>query len=100
MTPGPELDALVDRHVFKDPGDGKGSRPFSTDIAAAFEVVEKLDTLTLSRGDLGGAPVWVAQFVTEGPGFPVNVQSVCETAPHAICLAALKAVGYEIEVAA
>ena len=65
-------------------------------IAHAWEVVEKLGTLTLSRGDIADISVWVAQFVTEEPGYPVNVQSVAKTAPYAICLAALKAIGAEV----
>ena len=115
MNPGPELDALVAEKVMgwrmddnkhlnlawdpkRSPNDGLRCIPdYSTDIAAAWEVVEKLDTLALSRGDIADISVWVAQFVTEGPGYPVNIQAIAKTPTHAICLAALKAVGVEVK---
>ena len=80
--------------------------PYSTDIAAAWQVVEKIaDTQTHFH----------AQFVLQrelfgwGCGFrklnwsgavnesvsPFIIHEHCQTAPHAICLAALKAVGYD-----
>lgn len=63
---------------------------YSTDIAAAWEVVEKLDllsTLLLQKNSSGVWGVW-----NEDTG-QVHFG---DTAPHAICLAALKAVGVEV----
>lgn len=66
----------------------------STNIAAAWEVVEKTDLLSiyhLTNVNVGG---W-AIVELEG-GFENNEDVLvgkCESAPHAICLAALKAVG-------
>ncbi len=58
---------------------------YSTNIAAAWEVVEKLgnDFFELSRGGSGLSDGWSA-LTAEGDAW-------AETAPHAICLAALKA---------
>lgn len=83
-------------------------KSYSTAISAAWEVVEKL-----SSGDLSGYgnrpielclknytkhPVWCEFWLTDdNAGDDESVWiAQGETAPHAICLAALKAVGEEI----
>ena len=76
---------------------------YSTDIAAAWEVVEKLClSVCASAPGLGGKPAsyWVG-FADMSGRFLVadlnNPSVVCEeTAPLAICLAALKAVGVDL----
>jgi hypothetical protein len=69
---------------------------YSTDIAAAWLVVEKL------RGawDISsGATSWVAHLsVSEGPWSDRHAAAEAEAAPHAICLAALKAIGYKQKI--
>lgn len=109
MKPGRELDALVAEkvmgwksveHRFEDPfhrwdgiapehGSHRFTVPdFSTDIAAAWEVVEKLNDLILER-----------DVTAEGTRYNVVIDGIetwAETAPHAICLAALKAVGHQL----
>lgn len=67
-------------------------RPYSTDIAAAWEVVEKL-ALTF---ELGWLPAdkglnWDASF-GEKRGSEDGTTTYADTAPHAICLSALKAI--------
>ncbi len=69
-------------------------RPFSTDIAAAWEVVEKLlgrfqFTLNSLEDGLG----WYAEFGAWNEKIYQAYDENAETVPHAICLAALKAVG-------
>ena len=61
------------------------SMAYSTDIAAAWEVVEKLAAYNPSKFLIEKCGAWLVRFDdgTFTPG---------ETAPHAICLAALKAV--------
>jgi hypothetical protein len=77
--------------------------PYSTDIAAAWEVVEKLKTLRddlkieLSSGSEHPNEWEVAVSWYEQPedGIHGPFYFTAPTAPHAICLAALKAVGAE-----
>lgn len=113
MIPGRELDALVAKHIFPDkfikgttysfPGEIKWEYPpYSTDISAAWEVVEKATSdhwisLTMTcrprqadAGDCwkGNDRYWVE--ITHGgqgayPGPIIRANSV----PHAICIAAL-----------
>jgi len=122
MKAGRELDALVAEKVmgwvlveqagdlYKDDDDGEPLRPIghgghwqdrfcpSTSISAAWEVVEKLKT--------EGHPVWICQiwpgqddgnvasvfveFKDRGESIIYDAQA--PNVPHAICLAALKAV--------
>lgn len=81
-------------------GGGYGFKEFpeySTDIAAAWEVVEKLSRRNFSMhndtGCSGCEPTegvgWMALFHIEGGPM---AYTVADTAPLAICLAALKAV--------
>jgi Phage ABA sandwich domain len=104
VKPGPELDALVYEKVF-------GNRPFkrdplvprflphySTSIADAWKVMEKLgdgcvNEFRTHRSCVGRCG-WHAHF---GNLDLPNVDAWSDTAPHAICLAALRAVGIEIE---
>ena len=72
-------------------------KPYSTEIAAAFEVVEKL-ALTF---ELGWFPAdkglnWDASF-GEKRGSEEGTTTYAGTAPHAICLAALKVVEGALE---
>ncbi len=118
MKPGRKLDALVAErifgyksiedlersyispegdHIYKDfvgaPESMKLPR-FSTSIAAAWEVVEKLKGSFLINTDHGTPAEWsVNWIVILGDELPKNVGAIGVTAPHAICLAALKAVG-------
>lgn len=69
---------------------------YSTDIAAAWEVVEKLPFSGRPYIHLGlcdtytDSPRWFVEVDLDGPFKRVLVKA--DTAPHAICLAALKAV--------
>lgn len=116
MGPGRELDVLIAERVMGDdlsfrPADRLEDgikpgaifydvqpepRPYSTDIACAWEVVEKFTDLCFSLSKVGDE--WECEldsndgkFLQNGP--TVHVFGSGETAPHAICLAALKAVG-------
>jgi len=78
-------------------------RPYSTEIGSAMEVVDKLfnwndgnrkqATLTLSQY---GKKDWDADFEWKKPSHVFDCSARAETSPHAICLSALKAVGYEL----
>lgn len=120
IEPGPALDALIadkvlDEDVVREDGvyylkeqleferEYLQVPHYSTSIAAAWEVVESFNNMVLFV---------VTRGVTKQEG-PIEQQWTCEleqrdrskdywlkivhgdTAPHAICLAALKAVGYE-----
>lgn len=111
MTPGRELDALVAEKVFGFPAprdshastevgywtvDDKMFIPvprFSTDIAAAWEVVEKLKRLGYKIG-IDSSPndksACVVMEDDNGDWISIAVETA-ETLPHAICRAALKA---------
>jgi hypothetical protein len=94
MVAGPELDALVAEKVMGLPEeiwqdrDQMTSFPYSTDIAAAWAVVEKVGNFTIWQYEgewqcfLGGG---------------IKNKSYAATAPLAICLAALKATGVDVE---
>ena len=124
MRPGRELDALVAEHVmgikvirspkFKDPCIAEkrhlrnlpwvmcSVEPYSTDIAAAWEVVEKFEYRTIVfRHDvkLWGVELSLEWADPRDEHYPHNDPFYGDglTAPHAICLAALKAVGYEFK---
>lgn len=105
MTPGRELDALVAEKVFgiklkpSTPMDcdvchkpfysDLDIQPYSTSIASAWLVVEKLRDEHFMLEEIGTMRTsWKARF-----GMKWRVESgYAETAPHAICLAALKCV--------
>ncbi len=114
MKAGRELDALVAEKVmgwvfqkatrpFEYPGwslpngDFKNIAelpPVSTNIAAAWQVVEKVRELTVSLNNADG---WECCFSTTNGSFLVagdeEFYGRASTAPHAICLAALRAMG-------
>lgn len=105
MGPGPELDRVIAEKIFgvkihaPAPGGVKGEFPeYSTDIKAAFEVVEKLrqqDILmnVAPRPQSG----FIVNYIRWNPeikfGELQTENSASDLAAHAICLAALKAVG-------
>lgn len=94
--PGRELDALVAEHVMDVNAHANSKMNplpyYSTDIAAAWQVVEKLAKKEI---------LFVIDNLMPGKSFRVTAHNIkrteffayAETAPHAICLAALKAVG-------
>lgn len=100
MKPGRELDLLVAEKVMgyqlfdsELANEGLSNSlhvadipKYSTDIAAALGVVEKMKDAGFSCGVFREKWVCLIGNVS-GPD--------CNTAPHAICLAALKAVGVE-----
>lgn len=104
MKAGPELDALIatkvmgasfqeikdaDYFVNESGGIGFDLPSYSTDIASAWLVVEKLRLSVLKcnhgwrAGDLSYGGHESSEFIFD---------AIAETAPHAICLAALKSV--------
>ena len=104
MQPGRELDALVAEKVmgYKVRDEEHYEVPplraiywipkYSTDIAAAWMVVEKLKGLEPELSWSDEDHCWFVHFQKSRP-------SICPfgiTAPHAICLAALKAIGHEL----
>ncbi len=118
MNPGRELDALIAEKVFgkSEPDRGcmcslrescyvcnpflKGIKPYSTDIAAAWEVVEKIKlnkslhdgftlTFDLEEKRWRAGSLWWRGY--EQAEWLEPNSAMAETAPHAICLAALKA---------
>jgi hypothetical protein len=104
VKPGPELDALVAEKVLGWNPLCTGVPDFSTDIADAWQVVEWVWPLVdvgsgggtyrfqLQRSDAPGRP-WVCELSTDPQGdFRTHKIGRGETAPHAICLAALRAV--------
>lgn len=93
LEPGTHLDKLVFTsvmgltmsHVLEIPR-------YSTDIAAAFEIVNKLfdDDFTVT---IECCVKWRCEIMHETWDFDWKIKTVADSAPHAICLAALKAVG-------
>lgn len=120
MKPGRELDALVAEkvmglsyypvwtnsygqhvpHAVFDKGVKQNVvtcgylKPYSTDIAAAWEVVEKFNGLYIGESESDPGRHWW-QFVDSNEQ-DSYIGAEGKTAPHAICLAALKAVGHDI----
>lgn len=108
MNPGSELDILIAEKVFGvkyeepklnqfKPMPNPNSCPrYSTDIAAAWEVVEKLNLLSKFSLERFEDRYRIVEYAG---GYDNNFTfiSEAETAPHAICLAALKAVGHPIQ---
>jgi len=90
MKAGEELDTLIFTRVMGLTMSHVSSIPhYSTDISAAWEVVEKLrgvwDIRSMSK-------TWVAILSVQVGTSDKRVGEEAETAPLAICLAALKAV--------
>lgn len=123
MSPGRELDALVAEKVMGfatlagnifvyDKAYKKGdlatavSKPipnYSTDIAAAWDVVEKVSmsifppSVQIDPGRYNGS-FWMAQITgDESNNYGPVVVQFGSSAPHVICLAALKAVGVSFD---
>ena len=113
MNPGPEIDALVATEVMGwiRINTTKSGRHFvwgypehpnpppsaagpdwspSTNIAAAWEVVEKMDCPVAIGTCLAG---WAVSFYPEGVSITTSRSA---SVSHAICLAALKAKGVEV----
>lgn len=100
LKPGPELDALVASKVMgwgvADDGavivDGAHlvCPLFSIDIAAAWALVEKFPHKYLFKWNTFNDGKWECRFSDSDDGSKI---AYALTAPHAICLAALKAVG-------
>lgn len=76
---------------------------YSTDIAAAWDLLKHLDTQGVWVYNLSNAceNSWSCTLCQRvGPGYSgltYHQVWLVQTAPHAICLAALKAVGVEVE---
>ncbi len=98
MKQGPRLDALVSEKVMGLGGVGTWGRPYSTDMNAAWEVVDHLTKTTkqwfhLQQYSTGTS----AKFEISGAGdLDCEFEADETTAPHAICMAALKAVGVDV----
>lgn len=111
LPAGRELDLLVAERVLGDMvarHTAMGPRPYSTDIAAAWEVVEKLREMVASvrAGSLVITPYaypqvsgdeWCVMHNYDGYDgrHDARWRVSAKTAPHAICLAALQALGSE-----
>lgn len=110
MNPGLKLDALIGKHVMGDEGytvvipcpdrdpycqtthTSTSYMPYSTDIFYAWQVVEKFKYRFLFFSDAFKEGLWECKLVDSDRSEDyVNGT----TAPHAICLAALKAMGFE-----
>jgi hypothetical protein len=109
MVPGRELDALVAKKVMgwtfsnlikswyppnlrpENNAYGHKLRNYSTDIAAAWEVVEKMKDYKIYSDIHTASNCYMVDGYSEI--FEDEIEHVeCETAPHAICKAALLAV--------
>jgi hypothetical protein len=116
MNTGRELDALVAEKVmgWRDVSDGYGTPPeatlweaihiiphYSTDIAAAWQVVERMRdqgwTSHYTDLSLDSREPWHSwHFTGTTPPNGPTLSAQASTVPHAICLAALRAVGVEV----
>ncbi len=111
LQPGRELDALVAEKVMSScklegtfvqkidtvskivtVGTEWQYPPYSTDISAAWDVVEKFKWAEPEVSYSDEQHCWYG-LMNKGPGSGIAYGA--PTAPHAICLAALKAVGYD-----
>ena len=116
MKPGREMDALVATKIFglvpcqaeshkndeapwdcyarlNSPDQGGELKAYSIDIAAAWEVVEKMrDTHDFYLEKEKDDTRWIANFFPTSGEFLSEDCASGNSAPHAICLAALKAV--------
>lgn len=120
MKPGRELDALIAERVMglaivdlSQIKDGMleldkpvtslhigDPPPYSTSIEAAWEIVENIGHTIGDNDDPHDFTImhnsdgtWTVGWLAFRDGFGISEQS--NTAPHAICLAALKSIGYE-----
>jgi hypothetical protein len=74
LTAGREVDALIAGKLFGLPA-GHEPAPFSTDIACAWQVVEKMDTM----GHLDGQHISWTLHMERGPG-PFHGDEECDAA--------------------
>lgn len=93
MKPGRELDALIAEKVMRITKSGNTDpKPYSTDIAAAWEVVEKLKweywhvQLHHYQGNKYGYVGWTFRMCQVDKEIEASSEV---SAPHVICLAAL-----------
>lgn len=120
MEPGRGLDALIAEKIFEQPSIEVPSDrpvtateltdrevrlalilPYSTDISAAWPIVEKFKNEGNYKLVISAYPkdeVWTIK-AYHREGYSKSCSTSAETLPHAICLAALKAVGYPIHPA-
>lgn len=89
MRPGRDLDLLVCERVFDNKTFGS-VKPYSTDISAAWPVVEEMLSLGFSFSlqkqiITGREPAWECCFFEGPPASPIRG---IKTAPEAICKAA------------
>ncbi len=108
LQPGPELDALISEKVMdlsvvrpsEDPetwyievieGNEQPVPKYSKFIAWAWEVVEQFNTFEIGKRGPSLSEIYCSLTRYEPEQFGVSSGT---TVPHAICLAALKAVGY------
>lgn len=78
--------------------------PFSTDITAAWMIVDRLHEMGWSvfvacycDNEHVSSPFEARCWKRNDPQFPETISIGADTAPLAICTAALKAVGYEVK---
>lgn len=97
MNPGRELDALVAEKVLgwkRFPLDPPECLEYSTDISAAWKVFEQFKLSQLVRAQLQRAfDEHVCHFWEYSNGDVRIHEGRSNSMPHAICLAALRAVG-------
>jgi hypothetical protein len=95
MSVGREMDVTVGYHVMDLHAPPEIYPDYSTDIAAAWEVVNKSSSfmVTMQDEDLGYTK-WYCEYATETGYF----EAEADTAPLAICRAALLAVMENTEV--
>lgn len=73
-------------------------KDYSTDIRDAWLVFERFDFFHIERVTGYGEFYKVTLSVAQEDGTYQEIEAIAETAPLAICLAALKSVGVEVEV--
>lgn len=90
MKPGSELDFLIEDRIFSARFPAAGEVPkYSTDIAAAWRIMEKFKWAEPEVRYSDEQHCWSCTFLK---GQNSGIGHCGETAPHAICLAALEAV--------
>lgn len=74
---------------------GKELPNFSTDISSAWEVIDKVNLrLELTEYKPDDGPRWMVKFMGDGH---VAAKGESDSAPMSICIAALRAVGIEVD---
>jgi len=90
MEAGTDLDKTITHKVISDDGFWHGVKPYSTDIAAAWEVVEKMRSISEFSFVWHRRPMAIFDKVNEEDK-DLGDWVGAETAPLAICRAALLA---------